>query len=81
MFDRLLRAGRQLLGDPPRPQPAQPFAGTQLRPRVLVIVHNPPVESQGGRRLTEIFGWNNPEQLARQYAADLADCSYGALQY
>src|SRR5215212_4043169 len=88
MFDRFLRAGRQLLGDTPdspealrKQGPAQPYAGTPLRPRVLVIIHNPAVESQGGRRLTEIFGWNDPEQLARQYAADLADCSYGALQY
>ena len=88
MFDRFLRAGRQLLGDPPAPQesrpkegPAQPYTGTPLRPRVLMIIHNPPVESHGGQRLTEIFGWNDPERLARQYAADLADCSYGGLQY
>lgn len=81
MFDRFLRAGRQLLGDLPAPQPAQSYAGTPLRPRVLMIIHNPPVASQGGRRLTEIFGWNDPAQLARRYAADLADCSYGALQY
>jgi hypothetical protein len=85
MFDRLLRAGRQLLGETatsePAARPAQAYTGAPLRPRVLMIVHNPPVASEGGRRLTQIFGWNDPERLARQYAADLADCSYGALQY
>src|SRR6266540_2829209 len=82
MFDRLLRAGRQLLGEPEAAlAPAPPFVGEPIRPRVLMIVHNPPVASEDGRRLTEIFGWNDPERLARQYAEDLAHCSYGALQY
>jgi hypothetical protein len=52
-----------------------------VRPRVLQIVHNPPVASEGGRRLTQIFGWNDPDALAAQYAADLAACSGGYLQY
>jgi hypothetical protein len=82
MFDRLLNLGRQLLGETAAAsQPAAPYTGAPVRPRVLMIVHNPPVASEGGRRLTEIFGWNDPERLARQYAADLAECSYGYLQY
>src|SRR5688572_5244328 len=82
MLDRLFRAAQQLLGDSPAAaQPAPSYSATALRPRVLLIVHNPPVASEGGRRLTEIFGWNDPDQLARQYAADLAACSYGYLQY
>lgn len=90
MLDRILRAGRQLLGEPtgqpsgeaPRAAPARPApaVGT-VRPRVLLVIHNPPVESEGGRRLTQILGWNDPDQLARQYAADLATASRGYLQY
>ena len=52
-----------------------------VTPRVLMIVHNPPVPSEGGRRLTEIFGWNDPERLARQYIADLEQASGGYVRY
>jgi len=52
-----------------------------VRPRVLLIVHDPPVESEGGRRLTEIFGWRDPHALARQYIADLEHASFGYLRY
>ncbi|MDW8212447.1 MAG: hypothetical protein RMJ55_02730 [Roseiflexaceae bacterium] len=50
-------------------------------PRVLMIVHNPPVASEGGRRLTEIFGWNDPDRLARRYIADLEQASGGYVRY
>lgn len=50
-------------------------------PKVLVIVHNPPVTSERGRRLNQIFGWNDPQQLVRQYIADLEECSAGYLRY
>ncbi len=86
MLDRLVRTGRQILGlgpaaereEPPRPQ-AEP--GEPVEPRVLLIVHNPPVAMEGGRRLTEIFGWNDPGELAGQYIRDLQECSGGYLNY
>lgn len=65
---------------PPTPiMPGAPF--TPVEPRVLMIVHNPPVPSEGQRRLTQIFGWNDPARLAEQYAADLAQASGGYLRY
>ncbi|KPV48849.1 hypothetical protein SE17_35855, partial [Kouleothrix aurantiaca] len=63
------------------PTPAPPFSGEPVRPRVLQIIHNPPVASEGGRRLTQIFGWNDPDRLARQYIDDLTTSSHGFLQY
>lgn len=60
---------------------APPPADAPVTPRVVMIVHNPPVVSEGGRRLHQIFGWNDPETLARQYIADLADASGGYLRY
>jgi hypothetical protein len=56
-------------------------APDSVQPKVLVIVHDPPVPSAGGRRLTEIFGWQNPQALAAQYVADLATASHGYLRY
>lgn len=86
MLNRIRQIGQQLLGARPdehslaaqHPQAAAPMV---VRPRVLLIIHNPIVESQGGRRLTELLGWNDPDELARQYAADLALCSVGYLRY
>lgn len=52
-----------------------------VEPRVLVIVHDPPVERYNNRRLSDIFGWNDPAQLAQQYIRDLRETSYGYLNY
>ncbi len=52
-----------------------------LRLKVLAISHNPVIEMEGGRRLTEVLGWHNPEALAMQYAADLLDASGGFARY
>ena len=87
MVERILRRGRELLGlgpgeevaDERRPQPRETVE--PVHPRVVMIIHNPPVEWEGGRRLTEIFGWYDPEELAAQYIADLRQASGGYLNY
>lgn len=28
-----------------------------IRPRVSVIIHNPIIEAEGGRKLNRVFGW------------------------
>jgi hypothetical protein len=86
MLNRLLGALGLGRPDEPPEQPAPaaeppfPPAGPS-RARVLMIVHNPPVESHGGRRLTEVCGWHDPDALARQYIADLREASHGFLNY
>jgi hypothetical protein len=50
-------------------------------PRVLLVVYNPTIASEGGRKLSTIFHWNDPDQLARQYAADLSEASHGYCNY
>jgi hypothetical protein len=84
MMRRVRAFGRQLLGRP-EPRPASSSAATgavePVHPRVLMIVHNPPVPSRGDRRLTQIFGWHDPGTLARGYTDDLRRCSGGYLNY
>lgn len=84
MMHQLRRMARQLFGS------SNPPAGTNIArevplavvsPRVLMIVHDPPIGSRGGRRLTDIFGWHNPTQLVEGYIADLRNASGGYLNY
>jgi len=52
-----------------------------VRPRVLLVTHNPPAASEGGRRLSECFGWHDPDALAQQCIADIEAASHGYLRY
>lgn len=81
MFEYVRNVGRLLFGNAPArsSRPSDPPGVVQ--PRVLLIVHDPIVESASGRRLTEVFGWNNPDALVHAYIADLEQCSGGYLRY
>ncbi len=72
----------RLFGAPP-PPPPQPDRGvlTPLQPRVLMIVYNPVVDTASGKKLIEAMGWNDPEQLAAAYIADVAECSDNVVTY
>jgi len=64
------------------PDPGQETPGiAPVYPRVLMIVHDPPVAAEGNKRLTEIFNWRDPAKLAQGYIDDLLDCSGGYLNY
>lgn len=72
---------RPLRGRRPKQKPADRFARpSPVRPRVLLIIHDPLVPSQK-RKLSQLFGWNNPDELAAQYITDLQDASYGYVRY
>jgi hypothetical protein len=64
----------------PEPVPMPTVAG-DLRPRVVLIIHNPIIHSEGGRRLTQVLGWHDPDDLVRQYQADLREASGGQVDY
>lgn len=49
--------------------------------RVLSIIFNPRVPSQGGRKLADILKWNDPRQLMPKHIEDLRHCSYGYANY
>ncbi len=56
-------------------------APNPVYPRVLHIIHNPRFPQQGGGRMNQVFGWNDPDQLAQGYIDDIAFCSYGYANY
>lgn len=66
------------------PQPdaqARPEGILPVHPKVLMIVLDPPVPSEGNKRLTEVFKWHDPEKLARGYIEDLKNVSGGYVDY
>jgi hypothetical protein len=86
MLDRLRRMADALFTTPGAPlisaaRDQRPAPSAFVAPRVLLITHNPPVPSEGGRRLHQVFGWNDPEALVGGYIDDLARCSGGYLRY
>jgi len=52
-----------------------------LTPKVLLLIFNPIIESRGSRRLTEVYGWNNPDNLASQYIGDIKSVSSNFVNY
>ena len=59
-------------------------AGASYEPvhkRVSLIIHNPRIPSLGNRKLNEAMNWNDPDELTRDYIADLQACSYGYANY
>jgi len=52
-----------------------------LQRRVLVIIHDPVMAAQGGRKLHQALGWNDPDDLARRYIVDVEAASYGLARY
>jgi hypothetical protein len=64
------------------PARARPRVASARTPqRVLSLVFNPLIEREGGRRLSEILGWNEPRTLEAQYMRDLGDASGGMARY
>jgi hypothetical protein len=49
--------------------------------KVSVIVFDPIVKSEGGKKLSEVMKWSDPDQLTQQFIADMKDVSYGYVTY
>ena len=47
----------------------------------MLLIQNPILEAQGGKRLTEYENWNNPSNLAQSYISDIKSVSGGYLTY
>lgn len=49
--------------------------------RVLLVVHNPVISSDRGRKLSRVLKWQDPDELSQQYRADVAYATYGYANY
>ncbi|MEK7521369.1 MAG: hypothetical protein AAB599_01025, partial [Patescibacteria group bacterium] len=49
--------------------------------KVLLLIYNPIIESHGGKRLAEVVGWNNPDQLTTSFLGSVSDISGGGANY
>ncbi len=90
IFDRIrawLSPGRSQAPVPPAgPAPAPPPVSPQslpppVTPKVSLLIFDPILPSQSGRRLQQVMGWNNPDTLVQQYIQDVAQISYGYARY
>src|SRR5512145_472684 len=52
-----------------------------LEPKVLVINFAPRFPDRRGQTLCEVCGWNDPQELAHLYIADIEECSGGYVHY
>jgi hypothetical protein len=70
---------------PPSPKPASQTTVSTPQPvniRVLSVIHNPVVKSEGSRKLSQLFHhWSDPDMLATNYMADMREASYGYINY
>ncbi len=46
-----------------------------------MIIYDPVVDAASGRRLVQTMGWHDPDALARDYIADIKECSGGWVNY
>ncbi len=49
--------------------------------KVSLIIFNPTIPSQGGRKLSDVMNWNNVDQLVAGYINDLQTTSGGYINY
>ena len=65
-----------------RQGPSKPATGLPLlQPKVLLITFDPVIEAEGGKRLTEVCRWNEPEKLVQGYGDDVAEVSGGQARF
>ena len=52
-----------------------------VKPKVLLIIYDPTIPTDGGRKLSDVFGWNSVDRLVEQYISDLQEASFGYCNY
>jgi len=79
-LDALMAFFARLFGSTPAPPVQEDEPLQVVTPRVLVINFDPIVDGQG-TRLTTKMGWNNTDDLIRDFIAAMEEVSYGLVKY
>ena len=79
----LLTAGAAVaqIPDLTSPVPYPPDGIGQKRANVIVVIYDPSIPSEGGKRLTEVMGWNDPDELTQALIDDVRVASNGYINY
>ena len=64
-----------------RGRAAESVGAQPLVVKVVALNFDPVIPSEGGKRLHEVCGWNDPRRLAAGYVADVAEASHGYVKY
>ncbi len=64
-----------------QPPAARARAEKPIVVKVLSLNFEPIIPQEGGKRLHEVCGWNDPHKLAEGYIADIAEASRGLVRY
>jgi len=74
---------RALISGPPAEDPNAPVGQTPapVTRKVMAVLFNPVVPSEAGRKLSQVMGWNNPDDLLLGHIADLKEASHGYANY
>lgn len=54
---------------------------TPVNRKVLLLIYNAVVPTEGRKKLNQVLNWNDPDELTRQHITDLKEASYGYANY
>lgn len=55
--------------------------GKIFNPKVLLVVYDPRIPSEGNRKLSQVFGWNDVDLLVEAFIADIREASHWICNY
>ena len=61
--------------------PAPSNTSQVITKKILLLIFNPIIDSRDNQRLTAVLGWNNADNLAASYIADVKESSHGIVDY
>ena len=80
-MDSLINASKKLFDRSGTKLNKIPHVKDSVEKKVLVIIHNPVMENRGGKKLSDSYGWRDPDELVVGYIESIKDASYGYLNY